>query len=384
MTDDATPENPASSSSPPWIENFEIDHGRTPERALSVVDWARANFSRKRYDGSVRNLQFHWLPQRRFEAYASIDPRQPDEHIISFTEWLPRAIVRDSVSLATLCEAHFTHAHYDVLFSHEIYDYGQGRENVLPPGIDRENAADQMFRLTLAWLYLHEQAHHFQGHLLLEGAGARRMLREDNKLSISESQAYGQVRNLSPEEAAISHVTELAADAEATGMALQLIMVANDGLFSRASLWLLIAGLMCLFQRFHGSSDDAEPGEMPVGSHPRPAFRMRMALEQVMWFAMHPRVREHAPWITGPDVVQKLVDHASTTASIFWTIRSLESRIGRLPPFYRQALAVDPIPEAHSRMLLDAWLGIRDHVEAHYFGWYDQLPFDPKTLKELS
>jgi hypothetical protein len=181
----------------------------------------------------------------------------------------------------------------------------------------------------------------------------------------------------------MSHVIELAADTEAIRMAAQLILAANDGQFSQQSLWLLICGLMCQFQRFHGDRD-ANPGPVPVGSHPVPAFRMRMALRELKNFALHPAIRSRAPWVTGPDIVQRLIDHASTTASIFWTITSDWDR-GGIPPFYQQVHPSEPMLEAHSRMLLSAWLDIREDVKSHYFGWWTgELPFDPTTIEELS
>ncbi|SFO47693.1 hypothetical protein [Sphingomonas sp. OK281] len=384
MTDPAPEVIPPSIDTRPWLKNFDIDQSRTPDRALSVIDWARSNFSQKKYEATGRNLSLHWESVRKFKAYAAVDLRRPNDHIIGFSELAPKALHRDAVSLTKLCAEHFTNIHYDDLFGSPVYDYGQGRHNVLPPGITEQAAADQMFRLTFAWLYLHEQAHHFQGHLFIEGAEPRRMIHEQgNSLIINDATSHV-ASQLTPQQAAMSHITELAADAEATGMAASLIIVANDGVFSRASLWLLVCGLMCLFQRFHGGDDDV-PGEMPVGSHPLPAFRMRMVLQKLLWFANLPRVRDATPWAVNKDTIIRLVDHASTTASVYWSIRSMKTDRQGVPPFYQQIHTQDRIPETHSRVLFESWSSIRSHVENYYFGWYkDGLPFDPQSAQSIA
>jgi hypothetical protein len=361
------------------IENFDVDQSQTADRARDVVQKIRRMMSDQRYSETGRRLDVRWRPRFQFNAYAGIDPLVPDNHMVVLNEGAPRVLQTDATGFATICERHFTLPYYTSLFDAEIFNYGQSRGAVLPDGLSSAQVADQMFRLSMAWLYLHEQGHLFQQHALLDGEIPDvRLAKGAGFEMIGESEGPTAAARLTGKDAIRSHILELAADAEATSLVGQLLVYVGGGTISRGTTWTFICGLMCMFQLFYGRRE-LRPCEA-VGSHPDPSFRMRMALKQLMGFLLHPKVQTRAPWATNATDIQRLFDHATMTASAYWTIRIQDVNRVNVPDFFANVVGYEATLRPYAEAMLASWNEISNRIKSQYFGWGDELAFDPDEV----
>lgn len=321
-------------------------------RSVEVVEWAKKHFSQKKYAEANRQLTVRWLPEWSFNAYAGRDGNDPDHDLIAISSGVPIALHDDAETFLKWVAKEVARPFYD-----EIYkNIGLPGMRGLPPGLDHSNAVDRMFRLTMAWLYLHEQAHLFQRHgdLMLDPAQP-----------IDEFAATDEIP-LSGQAAAIRHACELSADHEATILTLQLMMLADDQQIRPGTLWLFFAGLTCMFQRFYGIGERAI-GCDAMGSHPPPSYRMWLTQKLVLSYLMHPKVIDRVKGVEGIGHIRAVLQHASVTAAMYWNARY---RTGQpVDDFLSGADGLKPVEEGYQRLIFETWTALRPRVAAHHFGW---------------
>src|SRR5690606_78051 len=148
--------------------------------------------------------------------------------------------------------------------------------DVLPAGLKPEDAKVNIIRLMTIWLFLHEQAHLLQRHNeVAKAEGLSELLSHDGGLDDSRD---GTFRPAGP-GATLRHAFEFAADYEA----ISSLMMAEAVGMTKARLWCLAAGLMCMFHRFALTSTPTVE-DKPSGTHPHPALRMRVAMNRIEQF----------------------------------------------------------------------------------------------------
>lgn len=358
----------------PIIPAFEVDQSRTADRAADAFNKMKRMFSDRKYADQPKNLKVSWIPSDKFVALAGPSTDGTTD-VIAVSYAAAQRLNEDAVGFCRVCHDHFCDSFYEEIFM--LLDYGDGRVT-LPVGLGLEDATDQMFRLAMSWLYLHEQAHLFQNHADLIGSSKTvRLATGVHDLTIiDELASHSSSLQLRGPAAATSHVIELSADAEATNRAFELILALDEGSLSKSKLWILICSLSCVFQRFYGERSPVIEDE-PIGSHPNPAFRMRMAIRHLKSIILHDKVKSHVPWLSAPKDFDRLVEHATTTASMFWTIWTGDHGRMAVPSFYDGLFTPELTPVPYREALFQAWSEVRTPIERDYRGWGTELAFDP-------
>lgn len=363
-----------SQGNPPITKAFEVDQSRTAERAADVFQRMKKMFSDPLYEKRARKLSVRWLTSDRFVACAGpSDDGESD--IIAASYPVPLRLNEDAVYLAGICEQQFSTDYYREIF--DQLDYGDGH-SALPADLTVDRAADMIFRLALGWLYLHEQAHLFQNHALIAPSdiSIRMLIGGAEANVINDFDSHSSRKDLRGAAAASSHVLELSADAEAIGRIFELCYAIDNRTFHKSTLWVLICALSCMFQRFFGRRP-LEISDEPVGSHPNPAFRMRIAIRILRNIVMHPKVQPTIPWLTSVNQFDRVVEHATTTASMFWTMYTGDQGREKIPDFYEGLFIPTLTPEPYRQSLFDAWNRLKNPIEESYWGWATELDFDP-------
>jgi hypothetical protein len=346
------------------------------EIAASVVENTRVLFSVPKYDTTQHSLEVTWLAQEKFRAWASVRIGVPAVDRIAISYGAAREIYRDAFVLPLFCERHFNRPHYEAVYNHIAY--GAGTKRVLPAGLSTEDAKTRIMNSALAWLYLHEQSHLFQNH--------GRIGQELGASWASEDQRIEEMRDLdglipTGKSAALSHVLELAADYEAMNNVVGLILKANQNILPAHSLWTLVVGLTCMFQRFYGLGNRTY-GEEVSGTHPDPSFRMRVLLRNMVLLVMHPEVRKYADWISKPEDLDAVTNHAVITATMYCQIRYRGD--AGVSAFLPGVQGYTEVPVAYQQALFDVWSDARPRIIRDYRGWGEECVLDIPNTAYLS
>jgi hypothetical protein len=331
-----------------------VDADAAQRRAAEVVEWAKKNFSDRKYADAHRRLTVQWLPKWTFDAHAARYSGDPAHDIIGISSGVPIALHDDAETFLRWVEKEISHSSYD-----EIYEnIGILKMRGLPPGLDRVAAVDRMFRMTMAWLYLHEQAHLFQRHADLPKIATSQGLIEEFFGHDGDSRCG--------HEAAVRHACELSADHEATVLALQLMLLADDQEVRPVTLWLFFAGLACMFQRFYGSGERWIMDEA-IGTHPPPSYRVWLTRKLMIDFIMHPKVIGRAKGLRGIVHLNAVLDHAVVTAAMYWNARYNTGQ--PVDDFLNGAAGLKAVNFGYQKHIFETWRVLRPRVVDMHFGW---------------
>ena len=342
---------------PPWLD--QVDIANAQRRSTEVMAWVQQHFSELRYQRSGRRLTVRRPSTWAFDAWAAA---RDTEDQIAISEGAIVALHDDAQGFVRWVPTGLAHPELDELFAM----IGLPQIRGLPKEFEPEEAVDKMFRLTLARIYLHEQAHLFQGHgALLGGASTHRI----------EERGRARAEPLRGKAAARRHVCELSADHEATLLTLQLMILADGQRLRPGTLWLLIAGLSCLFQRFYDLGEQSI-GEEAIGSHPPPSSRMWLTQELIHHFVTLPEVVERTGASADLRQVWAVLDHAVVSAAMYWASRHARGR--SMSNYLNGAGGLEPPSKAYREQLADTWAVLRPQVVAQHFGWGESLVLELK------
>lgn len=326
------------------------------EIAQTTTNFAKKHYSDRHYKDREFKLQVGWVPTESFRAGAYV--MEGGDHQVRLSYGTAIEIYRDAFVLPETCRRLFVNEAFDPIFN--LLSYGNCRDDVLPAGMTPMDAKLTIIRLMTTWLFLHEQAHLFQRHgEVAKALGIAELLSNDT--GIEDSGEDG--RNLVGRDAALRHAFEFAADYEAIT---HLVMTESIGGMSEATLWCLTAGLMCIFQRFYGASSSAV-ADIPEGSHPHPATRMRMAMNRIEQIAELPDFAVAAKWTGGSAQARAVMDHAVYTADVFWHLRYLG--LDARTPFLDLVVANLVVPSSYQQAIFDAWQSVRGEIVAGHLGF---------------
>ncbi|WDU63879.1 hypothetical protein LRS56_04925 [Pseudomonas poae] len=165
---------------------------------------------------------------------------------------------------------------------------------------------------------------------------------------------------LTGREAAVSHVTELAADFEATFMCLGELMrhfafdeceneLPPEGFLG--ATYLFVCGISCVFYRFNRGRG-LEPSSCPVGSHPPPIDRLELNLPHIFeWFD---RPAMQAFTTLDRTAIVKLFSKAAYSGAIFWACK--KSNNSSIPGrALIRGIMNKPESKEYYKVIVDTW-----------------------------
>lgn len=340
---------------PTIYKHVDVDNAR--RRSIEVLDWAKTHFSQKKYAEKGAQLAIRRLPSWQFNAYAAREGAGGELDVIAISEGVSIAFHDDAQTFLEWVEREIGKATYD-----EIYEnIGLKKFRGLPPELGKENALDRMFRLSLVWLYLHEQAHLFQCHAELPGMNPSKRVVEE--FYVDEATAS--------EVPAIRHACEISADFEATVQTLQLMIVSDDLKILPGTFWVFIASLTCMFQRFYASGERPLEG-IVVGTHPPPSYRLWLMRKLILSWLNIEEVQHRFSVPKDLTIVSKFMDHATVTASMYWNARHKTGQ--RVDDFLNGAGGMKPIDDQYREKVTQAWFECWPLIQQHHFGWESTVP----------
>lgn len=278
-----------------------MEDARIYEIAIDVLTDITKDLNEITYSDLNGTLTLVWSAQQSFNAWARSEANigLPPKHKISLNYELVRQIYRD---VESFCE--FSEAELGCEGAQKFF-LGLDPEPTLPEGYTKEQCCLNMFLGALTFVYFHEHAHLMQEHGYI-----RNKFNESTGTTINEFNVNSQAP-ITGREAALSHVTELAADYHAVTQCISEIVRQFDGekLKFRGAIYIFVCGLSCIFHKFNNDLSNVSIEE-PVGSHPHPTNRMEVNLPHI--FELLDQLDGHIK----PKFSRKELVHLCHTASI--------------------------------------------------------------------
>ncbi|KTB94316.1 hypothetical protein AO073_07545 [Pseudomonas syringae ICMP 11293] len=286
--------------------NLNVSESKTDieiiEHATAILRDLTAEISEAQYSPKSGKLKIIWSTDKKFNAgaYSAIHPSAGPEHKIVINYTIAIELYRYTEKLLKFTQ------------SNELKNYLEDSpEDYMPlPLIPASTPGNQfinnMFMGALTWVFFHELGHAAQDHGAIRKnncetvcnltSPAKNEQPNDDNYSYTQEVNAQVDKKLSHHDSLIHHVTELAADSEATCIAVsELLRHAvpakdwDDGLkdlskinwqFIIDNCYLMIAGIACTFFRFNNGRASPEHASA-TGSHPNAFFRMEMAVRQI-------------------------------------------------------------------------------------------------------
>lgn len=274
------------------------------------------------------DLTISWCTEKKFGAYASSldEAGKPPKHRVTMYYELARQVWRDAEELCKFLRSIPQDSGVD-----KLYDF-YGDRVKLPKCFNDEELVNNIFVAAITWVYFHEIGHLMQEHGVIRDEFCKGHSGAVKTADVYDFEASSHKR-LAGREALVSHVTELAADFEATNLyVFELLRHVNDPDFVEGEartevlsslIYLMVCGLSLLFFRFNGSQPIL-PTAVIEGSHPNPLIRLELNV---------PHIFESL------DMTGKLLDHgldrkqlvllcakAALSATLYWSMTRTEKR----------------------------------------------------------
>ena len=303
------------------------------------------------------SLTISWCPEPRVRAWAESmgGPEEPPKHNVVISYELARRFYRDAEDFHDFCGGGHLNGNLAAFFS----DFDPKPQ--LSPNLSREASVQNMFIGAITWVFFHEL-----GHLVQEHGHIRKLFSNGSALSLLVDCELSSQHPLDTETALICHVTEFAADREATlSCTLELVrhFLSVEGKWDsthassfRDTLFLFVCGLSAALYRFHGERPEG-PEAVPSSSHPTPVRRLEACLPSI--YETCELMGEHHGMNRRQLVC--LCSGAAYSVGFFW--HSLYSKKDGIPDnFLIKGLLQDPYKESYWPAIIASWAKIEPEV----------------------
>jgi hypothetical protein len=273
-------------------------------------------------------LSLAWDDSHIFGAYASsrgtVD--EPPQHCITIHYAFVIQVWRDAENFCQFLNSIPAGSDVDKLY--DVY----GDRTKLPKCFTEEEQIKNLFIAALTWVYFHEL-----GHLMQEHGYIRSLFGVDDSQQSNDIHEFNssEKETLFGRNAVVSHVTELAADFEATYFHLsELIRHIMDPDFVSAEsrgevfgglVYLMICALSIVFYRFNGLAPPVFSA-IPQGSHPDPLVRLEINLPHIFEMLDLPAYRQHIGHILDRKDLVLLSGKAALSVALYWTMKKTSEK----------------------------------------------------------
>lgn len=306
------------------------------------------------------NLTFSWNTEPRISAWAESkgDINHPPQHEIVICYELARQLYRDAENYHEFQESELLEDLMKLAFK----DFNPKPE--LPRHLNTSNSIKNMYIAAITWVFFHEL-----GHLMQEHGYIRSIYNSENpKIRIEDCESNGQ-NILTGQAAIVSHVTEFAADVEATQWCVEELIrhflptlenVTEESKKDfKNNLFLLVCGISCTFYRFYGERP-VEPEEYPDGSHPTPIRRLEMCIPNIFEKLDFNGHGEKLHGLNRKSLVYLCIG-AAESSGFFWLWRYSEGP--KIPDhFFSKGVIQDPYRTLYWSKIIEMWDEIEPNI----------------------
>jgi hypothetical protein len=316
------------------------------------------------------SLSLAWSEEPNFNAWAEAKSNIgcPPQHKIGLNYELVRQVYRDVESFCEFSYFELGKEETQQFFAH------LNPEPPLPEMFTKKQCCINMFIGAITFVYFHELAHLMQEH----GYIRRKFGGIDDKINEFNLNAQSP---LTGKAAAISHVTELAADFNAVSRCIYELLRQFDGEKDelKGAIYLFVCGLSCIFHKFNNDTSLFSPKE-PIGSHPNPLSRMEVNLPHIYELLdLIAEISEHG--LSRIELVH-LCHRASDSSALFEMWHRDPKEVRQTSPFLKGVLN-KPEDKDYFRVIVSTWDEIESSIiEVEHLGHeFDRLSFS-NTLRD--
>lgn len=330
------------------------------ELAVAVLSSISGDLASGVYADLEGTLDLAWSMEPRVSAWAEApgDPAVAPKHRVVICYELALRLYRDVEDYHMFCAGALLEDPYKTFFK----DFNPKPR--LPEHIERSDSIRNMFIGALTWVFFHEIGHLTQEHGYIRKKFGGPLL----EARIEDCESAGS-RAIGAKESLISHVTEFAADVEATQWCMQELIrhflpaeedtTEYDLKEFHGNLFLIVAGISCTLYRFNGDRP-VEPTEYPTGSHPTPIRRLEACLPNVFekldfggqGYELHRLSRSELVY---------LCSGAADSAGFFWLWRYAVG--GGIPAhFMARGVLQDPFKSSYWTAIVNAWDAVKPEI----------------------
>jgi hypothetical protein len=301
------------------------------------------------------HLTIGWSTENEFNAsvYSSIQPNDGPEHNIVINYELAVQLYRYAEDFYEFTQE--VQLKKDLQQLPSIFPL-----QLIPTSTPKNACINNMFFGSLTWVLYHELGHAVQEHGIIRKNNGLSTGVDTHAVHTKELSAQGDTP-LSRDQSIISHITELAADSEATNIAVfELLRHASIGTDENPKFdwqivldncYLLIASMACTFYRFNrGKMLPAEA--VPSGSHPNAIFRLELVVRQTCKL-----LKFHAA-ASGYKITDRalltLVKQAADLGAMFWYFKHSDQSIS-INDLVIKGLSERPEFKAYAQEIIPAW-----------------------------
>lgn len=296
--------------------------------ALDIMNFPLEMLQSTVYGPNTGSLSLQLSPSSKVEAYAFDRQGKNIDHGIVISYPMVAAIWRDDLAFSIYAKNLFGIA--DRKRWRRIFDLYKAKGRaldpdsiVLPKGMNSTYSTHQIFTLAMMWLFNHEAAHLLQSHGAIRGKAGGTSVCSDSSIEVNEFYSHDNTGALTPEESWVWHVTELAADFEATISTLAMLQLQiMDYEKVRAvnaadELWLYFVSLALVFFRFWEFNKEPFSAEA-IGTHPHPGIRYYMAIRTI-----NDVINKSNSYFSRLSIKKRIAiaDDAFMSAGLFWIHR---------------------------------------------------------------
>jgi hypothetical protein len=342
---------------------------------LSLIE-SDLNSDEQFYKGFGGTIELRWSDKKAFyaDAQTASHPSEIAKHFVGLTYETVILMYRDIENYHKYISSSVDNSYFDEVF--KGYEYPKALNTV----ITEEESVRAMFISGITWIFFHEV-----GHLIQEHGHIRQFYRgsKDTNIVDSPTQVNDEKQQVEGFEAAVSHVTEFAADFYATVSCLRGLHhnFTNIEEFEE-TLRSFAAVIALIFYRFHGTTDYT-PEKIPVGSHPKPLIRLEQNAPIFFEF-ITPEFLNHRNSKLDRLSIINMTSWASITIGLFW-LRKHYQKIIPVDFFLSGSFQRPGMIEYH-QVIIATWDEIKPVIDSvkRIDDYYSELKFSDEYREKIN
>lgn len=297
-------------------------------------------------------LSITWSEEKKVNAWAesigNVD--EVPSHTIGFHYELVRKIYRDIEYYCEYIESEVDQKTFDIWFKGETQPF-----ELLTSHFSKEAYLNNIFMGAITWIFFHEL-----GHLQQEHGHIRSVFMGTTISSIDECNIHTS-EQIEGKEAAIFHVTEMAADFEATHSCILELIRQFQGEELKAAIFGFVSGISCVLYRFHGS-EPFVPEYYPQGSHPNPLIRLESIIPHIYEFFSMQGINQLIEIELTREYMVQTCTKAASTVGLFW-LRNNAKEIRVEDNYFWMGSFNRPGMSSYMKIVIETWDEIQPTIK---------------------